>query len=110
MREALILAAALGLLALEFSTPALARAPTYRVLGMRVEGVDLSAKDRDDLFQVVQTKLRLYPTLTLLKPPEEELTAIMLDLECFEIDVECLTKLGKEVRLDQGLLRPGRPG
>lgn len=70
--------------------------PTDRVLGMRVEGLELSAKDKDDLFHVVQAKLRLYPTIDLLKPPEVELTDEMFELECFEIDVECLTRLGRK--------------
>ncbi len=77
-----------------FASPAAAQGAPDRVLGMRVEGVDLSAKDRDDLFHVVQAKLRRYPTIELLKPPEAELMDEMLELECFEIDVECLTKLG----------------
>ncbi len=68
----------------------------YKVLGMQVEGGDLSAKDRDDLFRVVQAKLRSYPNIELLKPPAGELTDEMIDLECIDLDEECFTRLGKK--------------
>ncbi|MCB9786867.1 MAG: PEGA domain-containing protein [Deltaproteobacteria bacterium] len=67
-----------------------------RVLGLRVEGSKLSDKDKDDLFRVVQSKLREYPDLILVKPPESELTDEMMELECIDIDVDCITKLGKK--------------
>lgn len=84
----------LPIVVLSFVPVAAAQAAPDRVLGMRLEGVDLLAKDRDDLFHVVQAKLRRYPSIDLLKPPEAELMDEMLELECFEIDVDCLTKLG----------------
>jgi hypothetical protein len=87
---------ALMLLSLLAAAPTgFAQAPE-RVLGMRVEGPKLSQKDKDDLFKVVQAKLREYPNLTLVKPPESELTDEMMELECIDIDVECITKLGKK--------------
>jgi hypothetical protein len=87
---------AMALLALAAtSEPAAAQAPE-RVLGMRVEGPKLSQKDKDDLFRVVQSKLREYPDLILVKPPEAELTDEMMELECIDIDVDCITKLGKK--------------
>lgn len=78
------------------SAQAAAPAAKVKVLGMQVEGADLSAKDKEDLFSVVQAKLRSYPSIDLLKPPERELTDEMMDLECIDMDVECLGKLGKK--------------
>lgn len=83
-------------LALWTVTPTAAASEPERVLGMRVEGPKLSQKDKDDLFKVVQAKLREYPDLVLVKPPESELTDEMMELECIDIDVDCLTKLGKK--------------
>ena len=72
-----------------------------KVLGMQVEGSDLAAKDKADLFHVVQAKLRSYPKIDLLKPPERELTDEMIDLECIDIDLDCLGKLGKKYKAEQ---------
>ncbi len=83
-------------LALLVVAPAASAQEPERVLGLRVEGLKLSQKDRDDLFKVLQAKLREYPDLTLVKPPESELTDEMMDLECIDIDVDCITKLGKK--------------
>ncbi len=67
-----------------------------RLLGMRVESMDLSEKDRGDLFQVIQHKLRAYPTLQLIKPPETDITDEMMELECIDIDNDCLGRLGRK--------------
>ena len=52
--------------------------PGKKVLGLRIEGFDLSAKDREDLFKVVQARLKSYPTIELVRPPEAELTDFYL--------------------------------
>jgi len=74
---------------------------TSKVLGLHVEGAKLSAKDRQDLFQVLQAKLRLYPGIELLNPPESELTDEMIDLECIDLDATCLSLLGKKYGADR---------
>lgn len=88
-------------IALSSSPAAAADTPMQRVLGMKVEGMDLTQKDRDDLFRVVQAKLRSYPQITLLKPPERELMDEMMDLECIDVDIDCLTKLGKKYNAEK---------
>ena len=40
-----------------------AEAPKQKVLGLRIEGLELASKDREDLFKVVQQRLKAYPTL-----------------------------------------------
>ena len=71
-------------------------AKKIKLLGMRVESMDLSDKDRDDLFQVIQRKLRAYPHLELIKPPETDITDEMMELECMDIDNDCLGRLGRK--------------
>jgi hypothetical protein len=73
-----------------------AEAPKQKVLGLRIEGLELAAKDREDLFKVVQQRLKAYPSIELVRPPDEELTDLMIDLGCFDIDVDCLTKVGRK--------------
>ena len=65
-----------------------------KVLGLRIEGSGLTNKDRTDLFSVLQARLTVYPQLELVQPPEGEITDEMIDLECIDLDVECLTKVG----------------
>ena len=76
-------------------------APKEKVLGLRIEGLELAAKDREDLFKVVQQRLKAYPTIELVRPPDEELTDLMIDLDCLDIDVECLTKVGAKRESDK---------
>lgn len=98
---------ALGLVALATAAqaaPPPAPAPTpasSRVLGLHVEGAKLSAKDRSDLFQVLQAKLRLYPSIELKNPPDSEITDEMIDLECIDLDADCLSLLGKKYAADK---------
>ena len=76
-------------------------ASKQKVLGLRIEGFELSAKDREDLFKVVQQRLQAYPTIALVRPPDEELTDLMIDLACLDIDVDCLTKVGRKRMADK---------
>ena len=72
-----------------------------KVLGMQIEGTDLSATDKGDLFRVVQAALRSYAQVDLLKPPERELTDEMIDLECVDVDADCLSRLGKKYKAER---------
>ena len=91
--------ALLALGALASSAPAALAAE--RVLGMNVEGDRLTKKDRDDLLKVVQAKLGRYPDLELLQPPAGELMDEMIDLECVDIDLSCLARLGRKYKADK---------
>lgn len=82
------------------SLPARSAHAAERVLGMNVEGDRLSKKDKDDLLTVVQAKLGHYPTLELLQPPSHELTDEMMELECIDIDLDCLARLGAKYGAD----------
>jgi len=78
------------------SGSALAAKSPVKILGMNVESEDLSRKDKKDLFKVIQATLKAYPKLSLVNPPDAELTDIMMDLECIDMDTECLAKVGKK--------------
>lgn len=86
-----------------FALIALGAAPAQaaRVLGLHVDGEKLSPKDRADLFEVLQSKLRLYPDIELKNPPAGELTDEMIDLECVDLDADCLARLGKKYEADK---------
>ena len=72
-----------------------------KVLGLRIEGLELATKDREDLFKVVQQRLKAYPAIELVRPPDAELTDLMIDLDCLDIDVDCLTKVGRKRMADR---------
>ena len=75
--------------------------PVQKVLGLRVESFDLSDKDKEDLFKVVQQRLEKYESIELVSPPDAELTDLMIDLGCLDIDVDCLTKVGRKRMADR---------
>ena len=75
---------------------ALAAKKPVKILGLNVESEDLTKKDKGDLFKVIQSTLKAYPSLSLVNPPDAELTDLMMDLECIDMDVECLSKVGKK--------------
>lgn len=96
----------LGFLALSIATatvltPAVALADKTRVLGLKIEGEGLEARDKADLFAVTQRKLAALGSVELVQTPNIDITDLMIDLECVDIDVECLTKLGKKFRADR---------
>jgi len=71
-----------------------------RVLVMRIEGSDLSDKDKSDLFAVIQGKLSKYPDKQIVQPAGTDIDELMMEYECFDIDAECLSKLGKAQKAD----------
>lgn len=86
-----------GLVALH-AAPA---AAATRVLALQIEAEKLSAKDRADLFAALQDKLRAYPDIALKDPPAGDLTDLMIDLECIDLDASCLGRVGKKHEADK---------
>lgn len=101
LRTGALICACLGALTVEIVGAATPAAAATRVLGLHVDGDKLTPKDRADLFNVLQAKLRLYPDIELKNPPEGELTDEMIDLECIDLDADCLTKLAKKYQADR---------
>lgn len=96
------LLAALATLALfiAFASPGAARAGTP-VLALHVDGEKVPSKDRMDLHAALEARLRLYPNLSLLPVPEGDVTDEMIDLECIDLDVSCLAKLGTKYKAER---------
>ena len=89
------------LLITAFSSAALAaKDAKQRVLVMRLEGTAVSDKDKADLFAVIQGKLSKYPNKELVKPVETAIDELMMEFECFDVDADCLSKLGKQQNAD----------
>ncbi|MEE2779187.1 MAG: PEGA domain-containing protein [Myxococcota bacterium] len=65
-----------------------------KILGLKIEGLDLDDKDKADLFKVLQKRLLSYPYVHLVQPPEGELTDQMIELECVDVDMDCLARVG----------------
>jgi len=89
----LLLVVALTLPGVSLAAPGEASA-REQVLGMNIEGDQLTGAQRQALLEVLQDALRRYPDLELLSPPPGELLDEMIDLECVDIDLTCLTRLG----------------
>ncbi len=97
----LLIGALLAFVGVEAISTSSVHAASTRVLGLHVDGEKLTPKDRADLFAVLQAKLRLYPDIELKNPPAGELTDEMIDLECIDLDAQCLSRLGKKYEADK---------
>lgn len=71
------------------------------VLPLHVEAPKLAAKDRDALSAALRAKLALYPGVKLAAPPDGDLTDLMLELECVDIDATCLGRIGAKLGADK---------
>ena len=100
MRPAAGIVLALALCPLFLSLQASA-APKTKVLLLPVQSEALSAGERDAVTTVVRDALGKYTSLELLPTPKVDLLEVMLELECTDIDTECLGKIGKKYGGDQ---------
>jgi hypothetical protein len=77
-----------------------AKEPT-KLMALRVEGLELTAPDKEALNAVLVKHIEGHPNYTLIAPPKGDLTDLMIELECFDMDTECLSKVGKAGGADQ---------
>lgn len=98
-RSLVLLLASIGSGLITFHAASAAAAT--RVLALQVEGDKLAPADRDALLQALQDKLRAYPDLALENPPAGDLTDLMIELECVDLDAQCLGRLGKKHQVDK---------
>ncbi len=78
-----------------------AEAPPTKVIVLHVDGAKLAVMDRQELDTALEDKVKLYPSLALVSGPTGEITDEMIDLECIDLDAECLSKLGKKYQADR---------
>jgi len=64
-----------------------------QVLALNVDGSKLADADRAALLTTIKTKLGAYPDLRIVKAPDGDITDQMIDLECIDLDAQCLGKL-----------------
>ena len=74
-----------------------------KLMALRVEGLELSASDKEALTNAMLKEIEAHPNYVLVVPPEGDLTDLMIELECFDMDTECLAKVGKSGGADQVL-------
>lgn len=72
-----------------------------RVLAMNVEGDHLDKAQRGELTQGLRAALAQYPGLGVELPSSADLTDEMIELECVDIDLSCLTRLAAKYRVDR---------
>lgn len=97
--DLLVLAAmllALTLTTAAFTQPAHAADPG-RVLLLHVDGKNPQA-ERDGLFEAMKKKLASYSNLEIVKAPDGDITDQMIELECIDLDDECLGKLAAQAK------------
>lgn len=87
-----------GVASLAICLSVLATAPSLaadktRVLLLHVDGPKNQQADRDALFAGLQAKLAAYSNLEVALGPDGDITDQMIDLECIDLDDECLGKL-----------------
>jgi hypothetical protein len=86
----------LALLLCAIAPSAQAETPPTKVIVLHVDGAKLAVLDRQELDTALEDKVKLYPTLALVPGPTGEITDEMIDLECIDLDAECMSKLGKK--------------
>jgi len=72
-----------------------------RVLVLQTQSEGLEDDDKAAATTIIRNTLGKYPKIKLLATPEIDLLELMLELECTDIDVECLTKIGKHYKADR---------
>ena len=91
----------LGLLVVALAGAGRAARADETVLPLHIEAPKLAAQDRDALFAALREKLALYPGVKLATPPEGDLTDLMLELECVDVDATCLGRIGAKLGADK---------
>lgn len=97
-----VLLVALG--TLSAATAALAQKPKSKLLIVPSEGPDVSKAAREGVVARLAAEIGKYPNITLLDTPRTSLIDDMFELECFDLDDECLGKLAIKYKADKLLL------
>jgi hypothetical protein len=85
----------LALSALALAAPADALAAD-KVLVLRTDGTAYKAPERAAVDAAIAARLKLYPDIEQVAAPEGDLTDMMIDLECIDLDGDCLGRVGAQ--------------
>jgi len=75
-----------------------------KVLALKPEGTVLKAIERAALDAAISDKLKLYPDLERIAAPGGDVTDLMMELECIDLDADCLGRVGSRSGADRVLL------
>ncbi|HIA01154.1 MAG TPA: PEGA domain-containing protein [Myxococcales bacterium] len=78
------------------SSVVLAKKAATKVLMYQVQSDSLSDADRAAATKALGAALAKYPALSVLPTPQGDFFELMMEMECTDIDVACLSKLGKK--------------
>ena len=67
-----------------------------KILVLQTQGETLAAAEKGAATTVVRDSLSKYPKTELLPTPEVDLFELMLELECTDLDTDCLAAMGKK--------------
>ncbi len=80
-----------------------------KVLILQTQSDALGDTERAAATTLLRDALSKYPAFTLLPTPEGDLFEIMLELECTDLDTDCLVKMGKKYGAAQVLFSKAEP-
>lgn len=67
-----------------------------KVLALRTDGTSYKVADRAAVDAAIAAKIKLYKEIEQVAPPEGDLTDMMIDLECIDLDGDCLGRVGTQ--------------
>ena len=66
-----------------------------RIMALRVDGDAVAkASERASIDEAIRAKVAAYPGLVLVPPPEGDIMDLMMELECVDLDGDCLGAIG----------------
>ncbi len=74
-----------------------------RVMVLKVDGDGVKAPERAKVDASVEAAIRSYPGLTAVPAPEGDITDLMIELECVDLDGDCLGAIGARGGADRVL-------
>jgi hypothetical protein len=95
-RWLLRVALSVAVLFLAFPSALFAKQAKTKVLMFQVQSDSLSDSDRAAATKTLKATLAKYPSLVLLPTPGGDFFEMMMEMDCTDIDVGCLSKLGKK--------------
>jgi hypothetical protein len=67
-----------------------------KVLALRTDGTAFKGPERAAVDAAIAAKLKLYKDIEQVAAPEGDLTDMMIDLECIDLDGDCLGRVGAQ--------------
>jgi hypothetical protein len=72
-----------------------------KILILKLEGNKLTDADKKKFLAVLVEKIKKYTYAEILPTPETETVDLMVEMECLDIDADCMKKIGKSKNTDK---------